>query len=168
MIEGVCEGEEGVCVGALGGEEEGERVPGENQAPHQKEGEEEEQEEGGEGEEEEQWVRMSGNILELEQLRDSRELSASQLHLLLHPTQASFPTKTKSKNCNNNFALKRIDLGGGGRAAEEERPDTLPQHWRQASLGHEQVRLTGALINYSRKRPVIESCFNFSFRERAI
>ncbi len=97
MIEGVCEGEEGVCAG---GEEEGERVPGENQA-HQMEGVEEEQEEGGEEEEEEeQWVRMSGNILELEQLRDSRELSASQLHLLLHPTQASFPTETKSKNCN--------------------------------------------------------------------
>ena len=94
---GVCEGEEGVCAG---GEEEGDKVPGENQA-HQKEGEEEEQEEGGEEEEEEeQWVRMSGNILELEQLRDSRELSASQLHLLLHPTQASFPTKSKSKNCN--------------------------------------------------------------------
>ncbi len=147
MIEGVCEGEEGVCVG---GEEEGDKVPGENQVPHQKEGGEEQEEGGEEEDEEEQWVRMSGNILELEQLRDSRELSASQLHLLLHPTQASLSTKSKSKNCNNNSILKRIDLGGGGRAAEEERPDTLPQHWRQASLGHEQVRLIGALINYSR------------------
>lgn len=38
-------------------------------------------------EEDLEWVKMSGNILELEQLKDSRELSASQLHLLLHPTQ---------------------------------------------------------------------------------
>ena len=50
----------------------------------------EEEEASASHQEEGEWVRMSGNILELEQLRDSRELSASQLHLLLHPTQVGW------------------------------------------------------------------------------
>ena len=49
---------------------------------------------------------MSGNILELE-LRDSRELSASQLHLLLHPTQEEEDEQLRSSD-----DLMCLNIGG--------------------------------------------------------
>ncbi len=62
----------------------------------------EEEEASSSHQEEGEWVRMSGNILELEQLRDSRELSASQLHLLLHPTQVGWETRTYTMPLSSN------------------------------------------------------------------